>query len=127
MEVVVPKDVPPPASNYAHAVSIAAGARRVLVSGQVGVNPDGTVPEGCADQMRACWANVFGVLAGAGMNKRNIAKITVFLTDAGDVGLYRDIRDELLEGHVAASTLLVVTALASPAFKVEIEAEAVGD
>ena len=56
----------------------------------------------------------------------NLVKLTVFITSAQDVALFRDIRDQMLEGHLCASTLLVVSALASPDRTVEIEAVAAG-
>ena len=41
-----PAAVAAPASNYSHGVEHAAGARRLLVSGQVGVRPDGSLADG---------------------------------------------------------------------------------
>ncbi len=127
MEFLKPAGMAPPASNYSHGVVVTANARRLIISGQIGAKPDGTIPESCEEQMHACWSNIFRVLEDAGMTKSNLAKVTVLLTDPDDVGLYRDVRDSVLDGHAAASTLIVVRGLASPALKVEIEAEAIAE
>ena len=93
----------------------------LTVSGQTGSLPDGSLAGDSAAQMEECWRRIFEVLRSAGMDRTDIVKVTVFLTDPGDVGLYRDIRDRHLEGHEAASTLLIVSGLAAPEWTVEIE------
>lgn len=127
MELLKPTGMAPPASNYSHGVVVPAHARRLIISGQIGVSPDGDVPESCEEQMRLCWFNLFHVLGDAGMSKSDIVKVTVLLTDPDDVGLYREMRDSVMDGHAPASTLIVVRGLASPALKVEIEAEAIAE
>ena len=58
------------------------------------------------------------------MEISDLVRLNAFITDAGDMGAFRDIRDSWSGGHPAASTLVVVSAMASPAWKVEIEAMA---
>ncbi len=124
MDRLNPDSIVKPASNYAQGVRLAAGQQLVLVSGQCGVTRDGEILDGTEAQLRQCFRNIFAVVEDAGMTVSNIAKLTVFLTDVTDVGLYRSVRDEMLDGHQCASTLLVVSALAHPDWRVEIEAEA---
>lgn len=126
MDCYNPPGIAPPASRYSHGVAVPAGARRVVVSGQIGIAPDGTVEEAGEAQMRRCWANLFAVLAEQGLSKRDLVKVTVFLTRREDIALYRTVRDEVLEGHAPASTLLIVSGLAAPDLTVEIEGEAAG-
>lgn len=125
MKQLNPDTITMPASNYSQGVVVPRDAERLIVSGQIGVNPDGQVATGMAAQMERCWLNIFGVLEAAHMDKRNLVKITVFVTDPHATALYRDIRDRMLEGHAPAATYLVVAGLATPEFLVEIEAEAV--
>ena len=80
-----------------------------------------TTPEA---QLEQAFDNVFAVLREAGMDRDHLVKLTVLLTRKDDIGLYRTVRDRLLEGREVASTLLVVAGLASPDFLVEIEAVA---
>ncbi|GAB4190884.1 MAG: RidA family protein [Thalassobaculales bacterium] len=118
-----PPSVPKPASRYAQGILVPANARQLVISGQIGVTPDGKVLEGVAAQTEQAFANLFAMLAAAGMGVEDIVKVTVFLTNAADVPVYREVRDRMLT-EAAASTLLIVAGLASPAFLVEIEATA---
>lgn len=119
-----PDGVFPPGSRYSHAALVEGGGRRLLVSGQVGLTPDGHLDQDPEEQMRQALANLGAILAAHGMGPRHVAKITVFLTDQELVPLWREARDAFFDGHAPASTLLVVAGLAHPRFQVEVEAEA---
>ncbi len=123
-KAITPEDVAPPASRYAHGMLVEPGCRWLHVSGQVGVRPDGTLAEGAEAQLEQAFANLFAVLAAAGMARKDLVKLTVLLTAADQVGLYRVVRDRCLDGALVASTLLIVAGLASPDFLVEVEAVA---
>ena len=124
LKTLKPTTVAPPFSAYSHAVEIPAGARMLYVSGQLGVAPDGSVPvdfEGQADQ---AFRNVIAILEAAGMAASNLVRVNTYLTDSAHIGQYRAIRDRHLGGHEAASTMLVISALAQPHFLIEVEAVA---
>ena len=119
-----PTDIAPPASAYAHGVRIEGAKTWLHVSGQVGTLPDGALAGDTEAQLEVCWRRIFTILADAGMDKTNIVKISAFLTSAADIGINRQVRDRMLEGHIAASTLLIVGGLAHPDWTCEIEAVA---
>lgn len=108
-------------SSYSLGVEAPAQARWLHLSGQVGVAPDGSLAEGAEAQMETAFRNLLAILSAAGMGPHDLVKITVFLTRGEDVGLYRQVRDRMLAGATPASTLLVIAALADPAWLVEIE------
>jgi len=120
-----PAGVVKPASNYAQAVVHPAGAERIVVSGQVGVRPDGTIADGLEGQMTQAWANVLACLADAGFKRTDLVKATIYVTQPGQVAVYRRARDAAMQGHLCANTYLEIAGLAAPQFLVEIEAEAV--
>ena len=124
VQVITPPDVAAPFSRYAHGILTESGCRWLHVSGQVGILPDGTMAMSGEAQLEQAFSNVFAVLRAAGMDKQHLVKLTVLLTRADEVGSYRTVRDRLLDGHIVASTLMVVAGLASPDFLVEIEAVA---
>ena len=70
---------------------------------------------------------LFGVLRAAGFEKRHLVKVTIFVTERGSVGVFRDVRDRMLDGHLCACTYLEIAGLAAPQLLVEIEGEAVKD
>ncbi len=119
-----PTNMPEPASAYAQGVTVEGATRWLHISGQVGYYPREDLIGDSRVQMEECWKRIFSVLEDAKMKRSNIVKITVFLTRPEDVALFRDVRDELLEGHLCASTLLIVSGLADPSWLVEIEATA---
>ena len=112
-------------TGYSHSISIRNPERRVVISGQVGVTLDGSVPEDADGQIRQAFANLKAVLEANDMTPANIVKTTVFLTDRALLEPYRAARASVLTGEPPASTLLFVAGLADPRWVVEIEAEAV--
>lgn len=121
-----PEGVHRPGSRYSHAAVVTDSARRVVISGQIGLAPDGAVPAEGPAQIDLALANLGAVLAAAGMGVPQLVKMTVFLTDPALIAPWRVARDGFLGGHAPASTLLIVAGLADPRFLVEVEAEAAG-
>ena len=124
LKTLKPAAVAPPFSAYSHAVEAPAGARFLYVSGQLGVAPDGTVASDFAGQANQAFLNVMAILKEAGMGPADIVRVNTYLTDSNDIAGYRAIRDSHMSGHEAASTMLVISALAQPHFKIEVEAVA---
>ncbi len=112
-------------TGYTHAIEITGDYRRLVISGQVGMAPDGTVPATGEGQVAQALANLKAVLTANGMTFENVIKTTAFLTDRALLGSYRQARGAAFGDHAPASTLLFVAGLADPRWVVEIEAEAV--
>ena len=127
MKAVNPDGVVKPASNYAQAVVHAAAAKRIVISGQLGLRPDGTLEDGLEAQMERAWSNIFAILQSQGFSKTSLVRATIYVTQPGQVAVYRAVRDRMLDGHLCANTYIEISALAAPEFLVEIEAEAVKD
>jgi enamine deaminase RidA (YjgF/YER057c/UK114 family) len=107
--------------RYSHAVELPPGQRTVYVSGQVGVDSKGKIAAGIEKQCDLVWKNVGAVLRSAGMGYADIVKINGYLTDARFIGAYRSVRDKYVHDPMPASTLAIVTGLASPDMLVEVE------
>jgi 2-iminobutanoate/2-iminopropanoate deaminase len=80
-----PDTVAAPFGPYSHAVEVPEGSRLLYISGEVGVLPGGTVPEGIEAQAEACWRNITAILADAGMGVGDLVKITTYLVRPEDV------------------------------------------
>ncbi len=119
-----PETVAAPSSAYAHGVKVSNADTWLHISGQIGTDADGQLAGESEAQMEMCWERIMAVLEDADMTVEDIVKVTAYITDAADVALYREVRDRYLKGHLTASTLLVVSALAHPDWTVEIEAVA---
>jgi 2-iminobutanoate/2-iminopropanoate deaminase len=112
-------------TGYTHGIEIRGAERRLIISGQVGMALNGTIPDTGGGQVDQAFANLRAVLEANAMTVANIVKTTAFLTDRSLLGAYRAARGAFLMEHAPASTLLFVAGLADPRFVVEIEAEAV--
>lgn len=115
-------EVHPPLGLYSHVVALPAGAELFLISGQVGVKPDGSVDVGIEGQAEQVFANLFAVLQAHGLAAINIVKLTVFIVAGQDLGDLRNARLKYLGSHRPASTAVYVSRLAAPEWLVEVEA-----
>ena len=98
---------------------------RVLVSGTGPVVPGGGCPDGAGAQARRCFEIIEVALAEAGAGLDDIVRTRMYITSAGDAAAVGAVHGELL-GHVRpAASMVVVAGLLDPAWRVEIEAEAV--
>jgi 2-iminobutanoate/2-iminopropanoate deaminase len=117
-----PSTIAPPGGRYTHAIEVPPGARWLVVSGQVGVAPDGSTPGDIGGQTENCFRNIGAILESAGMSLADVVKITVFLTREDDIAGFRAARDRMIVDARPASTLVVVSQLVRPEWRVEIEA-----
>lgn len=102
--------------------------RMVVVSGQVGVRPDGRVGSGIAEQTTIAMENVRAVLAEADLDLSTVISFTIYLTDDAHIVPFSEAASTFLHEDPAqrpAATLLILAQLANPALLVQIEATAV--
>jgi 2-iminobutanoate/2-iminopropanoate deaminase len=117
-----PADVHEPVGSYSHQIEIRGNERLLVISGQVGIRQDGSIPDDPFEQIDLAFENIFRNLHAANMDVRDIIKLTYYLVGEIDTAKRREIVLSKLQGHQPCSTLLYVSALASPAFRVEIDA-----
>jgi len=121
-----PADIGPPAANYVHAMVTPAGSRTLHTSGVVPIRPDGTVPDDLAGQAEVVWSNIAAMLRDADMAPSDIVSVVTYAVQGEDLGIIMAARDAALGGHMAASTLVLVPALAQPAWRFEVAIVASG-
>jgi 2-iminobutanoate/2-iminopropanoate deaminase len=122
-----PDGVAAPAANYSHATLVPPNAHWLYLSGQLGVRPDGSVPDDVESQIEQVFANIRRVVESAGMTMADLVRLNAFLVDPRDLATYMMVRDRHVSRPPPASTLVVVRALARPVFRVEVEAVAAAD
>jgi enamine deaminase RidA (YjgF/YER057c/UK114 family) len=111
-----------PTIGFSRAVRV---GDRVLVSGTGPVPKAGRCPDDPGDQARRCFEIIAAALAGAGASLDDVVRTRMYITAAAHADAVGAVHGELL-GHIRpAATMVVVAALLDPAWKVEIEAEAV--
>ena len=119
-----PAGVAPPFRHYVHSIEVPPNCRWLSISGQIGVAPDGTVPDGITAQTELAWANNLKILEANDMGIENIVKVIQYLTRVEDRDAHFEVRNRYLGDHKPTSTLLFVSALAQPEFVVEVEISA---
>ena len=117
-----PQNVHQPLGSYSHQIEITRNERILILSGQVGMREDGTIPDNPFEQINIAFENILCNLRAANMDVKDIIKLTYYLVGEIDTAKRREIILSKLQGHQPCSTLLYVVALASPMFKVEIDA-----
>ena len=117
-----PQDVHEPLGSYSHQIEVRGNERLLVISGQVGMRADGIVPEDPFEQIEVAFENIIRNLRAAEMDVKDLIKITYYLVGEIDTAKRREVVLSKLQGHQPCSTLLYVAALASPVFRVEIEA-----
>lgn len=104
---------------YSHAVR---SNGHLFCSGQTPLDPatGALVTDGVAAQTRRCFANLFAVLAAAGLGPADVVKCNVYLTDMDDFAEMNAAYEEMFEAPYPARTTVAVAALPLGA-QVEIE------
>jgi 2-iminobutanoate/2-iminopropanoate deaminase len=113
-------DAPQPLGGYSQAVELTDAKRIVLVSGQIPVAADGTLPKDFEGQARLAWANLIAQLHAADMTLDNLVKVTFFLSDRKYIPEYRRVRQEVLAGRVIGLTT-IITGIFDERWLLEIE------
>ena len=114
----------PTSPFYSQGIESRDASRLVFVSGQVGMTTDGTVLEGIEAQAAQSVANLNAVLGEAGLTPADLVKLTIYLTDGADVEPFMGAVGGTLPDPPPATTMLIVSGLASPELRVEIDAVA---
>ena len=107
-------------ANYAHAVLTDVASRLLHTSGVVPIAPDGSVPDELAAQAAVVWSNIAAILDSADMSIGDVVSVTTYVVVGEELGPVMAARDAVFAGHVAASTLVTVPALARPEWRVEV-------
>src|SRR5215510_2371818 len=100
-------DAPQPLASYSQAVEVSGYKRLLFVSGQVPMSQEGQIPTDFPSQCRLAWHNVMAQLRAADMSAGNLVKVTTFLADRQYGFVNRQIRQEFLDDHRPAATVVV--------------------
>lgn len=119
-----PATMAAPIGPFCHASEVPGGSRLLYISGQVGMKPDGSVPESIEEQAEVTWANIEACLADAGMSIADLVKITTFVVRPQDLPAAGKARAKHLGDARPTSSTIIVSALVVPSLLIEIEAVA---
>jgi enamine deaminase RidA (YjgF/YER057c/UK114 family) len=111
-----------PTFGFSRAVRV---GDRVVVSGTGPIVPAGQCPEDAGAQARRCFEIIANALAQGGALLADVVRTRMYITSVNDSDAVGAVHAEVFRDVRPAATMVVVAALLDPAWKVEIEAEAV--
>jgi 2-iminobutanoate/2-iminopropanoate deaminase len=117
-----PETVHAPVAAYAHQIEVTGVSRWLIMSGQIGMRPDGTLPDDPIEQLAVALDNISRNLEAADMGIQDLVKVTYYLVGEFDAVRRRETMAAWLDGEEPCSTLIYVAGLATPHIRVEIDA-----
>jgi 2-iminobutanoate/2-iminopropanoate deaminase len=117
---ITPSGVAAPAAPYELAVNVTAGSAMMFTAGIVGTRPDGTISDDIGEQAAEMWRTIDALLAEGGYIVDDIVSYTTYAVVGHDLSAVMAARNAYFDGWKAASTLILVPALAQPQWKVEV-------
>jgi enamine deaminase RidA (YjgF/YER057c/UK114 family) len=110
--------------GYSQVITV-TGVRTIYVSGQVALNARGELV-GAGDlraQALQVFTNLQAALAAVDATFAHVVKLNIYMLDAGQISVLREVRDAFVDtAHPPASTLVEVRRLAREEFLIEVEA-----
>lgn len=122
-----PSTIGAPAASYSLGVRSSPSSQFLHTAGIVATAADGAVPEGLSEQAEVIWFSLNEIIAAAGFTMNDVVSYTTYVVDGNDLGIVMAARDAALNGHRAASTLIVVPRLARAEWRMEISLIAAKD
>ncbi|MBT5914223.1 MAG: RidA family protein [Rhodospirillaceae bacterium] len=122
-----PNTVPAPAAGYSNLAIIPANRRLLVLAGQIGNVMNGEILNGVEAQYHQALDNINSIVISEGGTIRDIARITIFLTEKADNALIKKSNKQYFSDQPPAMSWIYVSELFHPDGKVEIEAIAAVD
>ena len=97
----------------------------VAVSGTAPVWPDGHVDPDVATQARRCWLIALAALTELGGGTRHVIRTRQLIVDPADAQAVGAVHGEVFGNIRPASTMVIVSALLDPRWRVEVELDAI--
>jgi enamine deaminase RidA (YjgF/YER057c/UK114 family) len=97
----------------------------VFIAGQVGIRPDGTVPDMADDQIRLAFQRLEAILRHEGLGFEDLVELVSYHVRIDEqLTAFREIKDKYIKSDFPAWTILGVASLARSNLLVEIKAVA---
>ena len=115
-------------SAYGFSRAVRVG-ERILVAGTAPVDADGSsTPGDAAAQARRCFTIILTAIEELGGGAADVVRTRMYIVDPADADMVGAVHGEIFRDARPASTMVVISALLRPEWRIEIEAEAlIGD
>jgi 2-iminobutanoate/2-iminopropanoate deaminase len=120
-ESILVTAAPPQNDTYSQAVRL---GDLIYVSGQLGVRPDGTLPDKFSSQVRQALDNVATVLEAAGSSLSLVAKVNIYVTDFSRLREMNEVYPQYFPHRPAKTTVEIARLDKGAQIEVEVVAAA---
>ncbi|WP_319497395.1 RidA family protein [uncultured Cohaesibacter sp.] len=96
----------------------------VYLSGEIGFNADGTVPEGIEAQTQNCLEGIKKTLEGEGLSLSNVISCTCYLTDPADFAAFNAVYASYFSDPLPVRTTIGCTLMIDAKVEITVIAEA---
>ena len=113
-----------PKPMYSHSIEVPVGHRLLVISGQLGIDENGSIPDDAEALTALCLAAIEKLLKKSGLGRSDVLKLNGYVADRAHLGAYAKVRNDWASSLaiLPCSTLVVVSGFVRPEFLVEIEA-----
>jgi enamine deaminase RidA (YjgF/YER057c/UK114 family) len=118
--VTSPKVAEPPPGRWSNCKQV---GDHVFIAGLVAQEPGAPVPSGEYAQAKSIFEKIKNLMEAAGGAMNDVARVRIFVTNIKNREQVWKARAEYFTGDFPCSTLVEVSALATPELTVEIDAE----
>lgn len=109
---------------FKYAPAVKAGGL-VFIAGQVGMRPDGSVPDSAEEQIDLAFKRLGAILAHQGLGFEDLVELVSYHVRIDEqLTVFREVKDRYITREFPAWTILGVASLARPNLLIEIKAVA---
>jgi enamine deaminase RidA (YjgF/YER057c/UK114 family) len=118
-----PEALPTPFKNrFSHGKLVPSGAEWLFTAGQTGRDVDGRIGDGIEEQADLAMRNLYNIVIEAGMSSDDVIKMTIYYLDPEHLPIIVAARNKYFGADFRpTSTAVGISALANPAYLVEVE------
>jgi enamine deaminase RidA (YjgF/YER057c/UK114 family) len=118
-----PETLPAPFKNrFSHGKLVPSEAEWLFTAGQTGRDVDGRIGDGIEEQADLAMRNLYNIVIEAGMSSDDVIKMTIYYLDPEHLPIIVAARNKYFGADFRpASTAVGISALANPAYLVEVE------
>ncbi|REF26406.1 enamine deaminase RidA (YjgF/YER057c/UK114 family) [Xenorhabdus cabanillasii] len=127
MKLINPTEIHPPIGEYSHQALLGSNKSLLVISGQIGMYQDGSVPDDQSQQFSLALNNIRINIEAQKLNIQDIVKMTFYWSgEILEARKRNHILNTWLEGHRPCMTMMVVKALARSDLLIEVDALVIG-
>ncbi len=123
IRTLIPDTVPAPFKDrFSHGKIVPANAEWLFTAGQTGRRLDGSIGVGIEEQADLAMRNLYNIVIAAGMTSDDVIKMTIYYRDPKDLSAIIAARNKHFgTDFKPTSTAVGISALANPAYLLEVE------